>query len=194
MQDYIDIAAKNGVTLIGEGNCQFCGSETERGVHECVELFSQIAYESIDYSKSENHIFRFIAVDAHTLQHSEIHGRWNNHFHLTRQHLIFHYNVQWNYELSPKLSDHLNEYKVHNGEEKLSPPAIINRGTVTTKNVITNSSLETDWKEMITKWGIEVYQAWSRHHEIVDKIAQGFIKRNKSQLPTKPKKTWGETF
>ena len=184
MQDYIDIATKNGVTLIGEGNCQFCGSETERGVHECVELFGQIAYEAIDYSKFENHIFRFFAVDAHTLQHPEIHGRWNNHFHLTRQHLMFHYHVQWNYELSPKLSDHLNEYKIHTSEEKLKPPTTLNRGKITSTNVINNSSAEADCTEMITKWGIEVYNSWSLHHEIVDRIAQGFIERNKNRLPT----------
>lgn len=185
MQDYIDIASKNGFTLIGQGKCQFCGSDIERGIHECIELFSQIAYESIDYSNLENHIFRFIAVDAHTLQHPEIHGRWNNHFHLTRQHLIFHYHVQWNYDLSTKLSDHLNEYKIQNSEETLKPPTP-NRGSITTNEVINDSSIETDCREMTLKWGIEVYNSWSHHHDIVDRIARGFIEKNKSQLSIKP--------
>lgn len=112
MQDYIDFAAKNGVVLQNTGSCQFCGAETERGVHECLEIFN-LGFQQIDFSKSPNHLFRFLIVDAHTLQHPEIHGRWNNHFHLTRLHLIFEYRVQWNYALSPKLSDHLNQYKAH---------------------------------------------------------------------------------
>ena len=90
MQDYIDKAKKNGVTLLGNGRCQFCDAETTRGIHECVEIFS-LGFQMIDYSKIDNHLYRFLTVDAHTLQHPEIHGRWNNHFHLTRQHLIFKY-------------------------------------------------------------------------------------------------------
>lgn len=182
MQDYVDIAIKNGVTLRGEGYCQFYGAETKKGVHECVEIFCQIAYKAFDNSNLENHIFRFIAVDAHTLQHPEIHRRWNNHFHLTRQHLIFHYHIQWNYDLSPKLSDHLNEYKIQNNEETLKPPTVLNRGAITTTEVINNSSIESGCKEMAAKWGIVVYNSWSQHHDIVDRIAQEFIKRNKSQV------------
>ncbi len=190
MQDYIDIAAKNGVTLMGTGKCQFCGAETERGIHECVEIFS-LGFQEIDYSIPENHFFRFICVDAHTLQHSEIHGRWNNHFHLTRQHLMFHYGIEWNYKLSPKLSDHINEYKTHNSEEYLEPPRAFQRGIITTIDVLNNSSNESDCQEMILKWGTEVYNSWSHHHEKVDKIARGFIERYKSQLPTKPNRHAG---
>ena len=81
MQDYMAIAAKNGITLLANGKCQFCGAHTQRGVHECVELFN-VGFQHLDFSKKENHFYRFLIVDAHTLQHSEIHGRWNNHFHL----------------------------------------------------------------------------------------------------------------
>ena len=92
MQDYISFAEKNGVSLLDSGACQFCGAEVQRGVHECLEIFN-LGFQQIDFSNPENHLYRFFIVDAHTLQHSEIHGRWNNHFHLTRLHLIFERNV-----------------------------------------------------------------------------------------------------
>ncbi|GAB5472685.1 MAG: hypothetical protein Mars2KO_07840 [Maribacter sp.] len=179
MQNYIDLAAKNGVSLIGVGDCQFCGSKTERGIHECVEIFS-LGFQAIDYSKPENHLFRFISVDAHTLQHPEIHGRWSNHFHLTRQHLMFYYNIKWNYMLSPKLSDHLNNYKIHHSEEYLEPPAILKRGRITTTDVLDNSSTESNCQKMIDQWGRKVYDSWSQNLEIVNRIAQGFLRNNNS--------------
>jgi len=175
MQDYIDIANKNGVTLYDNGKCQFCGADTSHGVHECVEIFST-GFQMIDYSKPENHFYRFLTVDAHTLQHPEIHGRWNNHFHLTRQHLIFHYQVYWNYDLSPKLSNYLNAYKANKSGGFLNPPGVLERGNITTTDVLNKAGNETDCQEMIMKWGKEVYNSWSRHHGIVDRIASGFIK------------------
>ena len=54
MQNYIDIAQKNDITLLGKGKCQFCGADTIRGVHECVEIYS-LGFQVIDYSKEENH-------------------------------------------------------------------------------------------------------------------------------------------
>ncbi|MEM6843049.1 MAG: DUF5946 family protein [Bacteroidota bacterium] len=184
MQSYIDMAEKNGVTLYSEGSCQFCGANTTRGVHECVEIFS-LGFQLIDYYKPENHIYRFLSVDAHTLQHSEIHGRWNNHFHLTRQHLIFEYKVAWNYGLSPKLSDHLNAYKANRGDEFLDPPKVSARGSVTTTDVRDNATNEAECQTMIEKWGQEAYRSWNQYHELIDKIAQGFLDKNKHRLSTK---------
>ncbi len=184
MQSYIDLAEKNGVTLYDEGICQLCGANTNHGVHECVEIFS-LGFQLIDYSKPENHIYRFLSVDAHTLQHPEIHGRWNNHFHLTRQHLIFEYKIFWNYNLSPKLSDHLNIYKADNSNEFLAPPEVLKRGSVTTTDIRDNATNELECQTMIEKWGQAVYQSWSQYHELVDKIAQKFIDKNKGRLPTK---------
>jgi hypothetical protein len=183
MQDYIDIANKNGVILLDNGKCQFCGAETTKGVHECVEIFT-IGFQTLDYSKPENHLYRFISVDAHTLQHPEIHGRWNNHFHLTRQHLMFHYQIHWTYQLSPELSGYLNIYKVGKDGEYLKPPKILDRGKITTTDILNKGTNETECQDMIKKWGIEVYNVWSKYHVIVDRIADGFIKRNKGQLPS----------
>lgn len=174
MQDYIELAEKNGVTLLDTGKCQFCGANTARGIHECLEIFN-LGFQVIDFSNIENHWYRFLIVDAHTLQHPEIHGRWNNHFHLTRLHLIFKYKVIWTYQLSPKLSDHLNKYKATREDEYLVPPEMLKRGEVTTTDVWEKSTNEVECKELIKRWAREVYDKWSRHHKTVDTIAKAFL-------------------
>lgn len=148
MQNYIDFAEKNGVKLLGEGACQFCGADTKRGIHECLEIFN-LGFQEIDFSKTENHFYRFLIVDAHTLQHPEIHGRWNNHFHLSRLHLIFRYDINWTYKLSPKLSDCLNKYKIHHSDEYLTPPEKLNRGKITTTDIKSKSTNEQECKDLI---------------------------------------------
>jgi len=177
MQNYIDLAEKNGVTLLDNGRCQFCNANTKRGIHECLEVFN-IGFQEIDFSHPENHMYRFYIVDAHTLQHPEIHGRWSNHFHLTRLHLVFKYDINWTYELSPKLSDYLNQYKIHNKDEYLIPPELLKRGNITTTDIKEKSTNEKDCKDLIKNWATEVYEKWSAHHNVVDHIAKGFLKRN----------------
>ena len=174
MQTYIDLAEKNGVALQNEGECQFCGANTERGIHECLEIFN-LGFQTINFSNPENHIYRFLIVDAHTLQHPEIHGRWNNHFHLSRLHLIFEYDIKWSYELSSKLSDHLNKYKVDKQDELLIPPEVKKRGRITTTQVLQKATPEEECKEWINKWAMEVYEIWSNYHKVVDKIAKEFL-------------------
>ena len=163
MQDYIDLAERNGVTLVDNGKCQFCGAHTKRGIHECLEIFS-LSFQDLDDSSIENHFFRFLIVDAHTLQHPEIHGRWSNHFHLTRLHLIFKYNIKWTYNLSPKLSDCLNRYKVHKQNEYLHPPKVVDRGSITTSDILVKSRSEAELK-LIKKWA-RVYNKWNRYHAV----------------------------
>ena len=182
MQDYADFARKNGVELKGEGPCQFCGAATTRGVHECVELFS-LGFQQLDYSQPDSHLFRFISVDAHTLQHSEIHGRWNNHFHLTRQHLIFHHKVDWTYALSPLLSDHLKAYKAEHPNERLTPPD--DPGRMNIVDVVQRADSALDCKQLIWRWGHTVYLVWSEHHPVVAPIAQRFVEAHGQRLRTR---------
>lgn len=176
MQDYIDFAKKNKVILKNKGICQFCGANTKRGIHECIEIFN-LGFHDIDFSNNENHIYRFLIVDAHALQHPEIHGRWSNHFHLSRLHLIFNYNIKWTYELSPKLSDYLNKSKAHRKDEYLIIPGLLDRGDITTTDVLKNNHTK-EIKNIIKRWALEVYNKWSINHDIVDKIAKGFLGRN----------------
>ncbi|TYA70064.1 DUF5946 family protein [Seonamhaeicola marinus] len=174
MQNYIDLANKNGVTLLNSGKCQFCGANTERGISECLEIFN-LSFDSSDFSDTENHIYRFFIVDAHALQHPEIHGRWSNHFHLLRLHLIFKYDVKWTYKLSPKLSNHLNSYKKDKPDEHLNPPELLKRGNITTVDILKVATDTTKCKDLIKQWAKCVYDVWHNHHNLVDKIAQGFL-------------------
>tara|TARA_R110002072_G_scaffold74671_5_gene176666 strand:- start:395 stop:931 length:537 start_codon:yes stop_codon:yes gene_type:complete len=177
MQDYIEFAEKNNVLLKDKGPCQFCNAQTERGIHECLEIFN-LGFQQIDFSNPKNHIYRFFIVDAHTLQHPEIHGRWNNHFHLSRLHLILEYNFNWSYQHSPQLSNYLKKYKLQNKNEVLSPPPLLKRGEINSLMVLEKAIDEAKTKEYVIAWAKAVYLAWKDHHHTVDSIAKGFLKNN----------------
>ena len=172
MQDYRDFAEKNGVRLLDTGPCQFCGAQTKRGIHECLEIF-HLSFQT--NNSIDQHLYRFLIVDAHALQHPEIHGRWSNHFHLCRLHLIFKHGVKWTYAMSPKLSDYLNAYKQGNEDEYLIPPDIQQRGTITSTQILNCSSDEQMCKALIEKWAKEVYVSWQSNHQKADAIANGFL-------------------
>lgn len=175
MQDYIGFAEKNNILLQDEGPCQFCNASTTLGVHECQEVFN-LGFSQIDYQQAHNHWYRFLCVDAHTLQHPEIHGRWNNHFHLSRQHLIFRYNVAWTYAHSPMLSNVLKHYKTQHPDERLAPPDIGQRGSLTVIDVAQRATDTASCQALIKQWGLSVYRAWQMHHAVIDRIAQHFLK------------------
>jgi len=176
MQDFIDQAHKNGITLLDKGNCQFCGATYERGVFECMDHYNN-GLEHLDFNNEENHLFRFLSVDAHALQHPEIHGRWSNHFHLTRLNLILDKKQTWHYKKSPLLSDYLNAYKLNRPHEFLAIPKPLERGKITTKDLskVTTSS---ECIQLIKEWADEVYQAWRSNHSTVSQIADGFLEKH----------------
>jgi len=176
MQDFIDQANKNGVTLLDKGLCQFCGADYQRGIFECMDNYNN-GLEHLDFSDMENHLYRFLSVDAHALQHPEIHGRWSNHFHLTRLHLILDKKQTWDYKKSPMLSDYMNTYKVNSPNEFLTIPKPLERGKITAKDLI-NVTTTDECIEIIKKWANEVYHTWSSNHSLVDKIADGFLSNN----------------
>ena len=177
MQDYIDLAKKNGVDLKEIGACQFCGAKLKRGIHECLEIFN-LGFQGKIFTKTENQIFRFLIVDAHALQHPEIHGRWSNHFHLLRLHLIFNFNIDWTYSHSPKLSMYLNEYKANRQDEYLIPPQVLERGSITSADLINISTNEERCKDLIRQWAVDVYKQWQEQLIIVDRIAKAFLYMN----------------
>lgn len=171
MKDIIDQATKKGIQLSHYGPCQFCGAPMERGVFECFEKASTVGLP-LDRTNHEQLNALFLSVDAHALQHPEIHGRWNNHFHLTRSQLIIERNVHWNYSDSTRLSNILNTYKISRPEEVLTKPA--ERGEITVAHI-----WETDRPEEIVRhirqWASIVYSTWSRHHALVGRIAAEFL-------------------
>ena len=176
MQDFIDQARKNVVTLFDKGKCQFCGAGYQRGIFDCMDNYNN-GLAHLDFNNSEYHISRFLSVDAHALQHPEIHGRWSNHFHLTRLNLILDKNQHWDYRKSPLLSDYLNEYKLERPNEFLAVPRPLERGNLTAKD-LTKATTADECVELIKKWAGEVYCAWSSNHSLVSQIADGFIYNN----------------
>lgn len=114
-------------------------------------------------------------VDAHALQHPEIHGRWSNHFHLTRLHLIFKYDINWTYKMSPKLSNQLNIYKSKKQYEVLIPPETMQRGLITSTDILEKPKSPSETKEWIKKWAWSTYNSWSANHKVVDVIAHQFL-------------------
>lgn len=173
MQDFIDQANKNGITLFDKGSCQFCGADYQRGIYECMDNYNN-GLELLDFNETRNHLFRFLSVDAHALQHPEIHGRWSNHFHLTRLNLILKKNQTWDYHKSPMLSDYLNAYKLNMPNEFLPVPNPLDRGKTTAKDLIKATTAK-DCVEIINKWADEVYQSWRTSHSMVSQIADGFL-------------------
>lgn len=179
MQDFIDQAMKNGVILFDKDDCQFCGAKFQKGIFECMDNYNN-GLELIDFNNSDKHIYRFLSVDAHALQHPEIHGRWSNHFHLTRLHLILEKQQDWNYKKSPLLSNYLNECKSSRPNEFLVPPAPLDRGAITTKD-FTRVTTEEKCMELTKKWAEEVYTVWKESHLIVSQIADGFLRKSNNE-------------
>ena len=171
MQDYLDQAAKNGVVILPNGRCQCCGADYERGIAECIDTFNSI--ELVQAQTIENLPARFLRVDAHALQHPEIHGRWSNHFHLTRLHLILNKNIVWNYTLSPLLSKHINAYKLTRPDEYLIPPPPMRRGNMTAKDIALAAHPD-NCLDLITAWAVEVYAAWSAATSVPARLADSF--------------------
>lgn len=172
MQDFIDQVTKNGVILKNNGKCQFCGADYPKGIFDCMNNYNA-GTELLDFSNPEYHLFRFLSVDAHALQHPEIHGRWSNHFHLTRLYLLLDKKIPWDYHKSPLLSAYLNNYKLSRPHEFLIPPEPMKRGNSTVKNLSTATTVA-ECVEQIRQWAIDVYGAWHENHSIVRQIAEGF--------------------
>ena len=176
MQDFIDQANKNGVTLLDKGRCQFCGADYQKGIFDCMDNYNN-GLQLLDFNNSEHQISRFLSVDAHALQHPEIHGRWSNHFHLTRLNLILDKKQTWDYKKSPLLSDFLNDYKQNRENEFLEVPKPFDRGKITSKD-LTKATAVDECIDLIKKWADEVYHSWSSSHSQVSKIAYGFLDNN----------------
>lgn len=175
MQDWLDQARKNNLTIQERGRCQLCSSRTEHGVAECVELASQVA-PRVDHSVGVEKGTIFLSVDCHALQHSEIHGRWNNHFHLTRLNLILTDGVRWNYRLSPVLSAVVNQYKEGRDHEFIMAPNVGSRGALTVSDILDTSS-EEEYVLKVWAWARQVYASYSDGHGIVQEVSRLFRAR-----------------
>lgn len=107
---YSDFAKQRGIPLQSDGPCQFCGAPVNQGVHECMSIFA-FGFEDLGLHESTHNAYRFLIVDAHALQHPELHGQWSDVFHLTRLALVLGRGQKWRYDASPVLSRVLDASK-----------------------------------------------------------------------------------
>lgn len=171
MQDWREQAQKNNI-ICESGDCQFCGAPLEEGVSQCVDISSMITF-MISQEEGISNMTIFMCVDSHALQHSEIHGRWNNHFHLSRLELILNDKIPWNYKLSPLLSNVVNDYKKSNKNEFIVPPEPKKRGNITAYS-IANAESEEQYIHLVNDWAKSVYDSFLKDQVISKKIAKLF--------------------
>nr|WP_294796500.1 DUF5946 family protein [uncultured Mucilaginibacter sp.] len=172
MHDWQSYAAKQGIALQNTAPCQFCGAPVNGGVAECHHNVHHIA-ELLDYNDPANYVTRFYAVDALALQHYELHGPWNNYIHFARLVLLFEKNVEWNYTLTPLLSNVVNDYK-RNREPFPSPPPAGQRGTITTVDILSAKTPE-ECKSVVKNWAYSVYEGFYAYREEAEPIVSQFL-------------------
>lgn len=173
MQDFVIQAKKNNIELGQSGPCQFCGTSVTGGVFECMKMYNE---HVLGYELSQKDITktRFLNVDAHALQHSEIHGEWSDVFHLVRMSLILEHGIHWKYELSPLLSDYLKKHKNITLKNNLPTPNLQERGDITVVE-IKDAVVNDEYSEYVMKWAEDVYHAWAAAHKEIAEIVNGFI-------------------
>ncbi len=136
--------------------CQCCGAQIEEGVKGCFELFSEVcalAYSNPAYGRS-----LFYGVDAHALQHPEIHGKKNNAAHLLRLHWVLTAKERPDGgQLPAWWQAYLNREDIPH----LEPPR--NRGEITVVDVAFADNPEA-FAQGMEKWARSVYDAWEAHH------------------------------
>jgi len=155
--------------------CELCGGDL-KGLYDCVSQFEQIIH-FLNHEDGIKHMTIFMCVDAHTLSHAEIHGRWNNHFHLTRLHLILTKEVKWTYKHSSLLSQIVDTYKAKNKDEVIFTPNKKERGLLSLADLPDDLDEKT-YINFINQWALEVYTAFHDGHDIADKIADIFLKKH----------------
>lgn len=157
MQNFRQQAVKNGVTLVESGACQFCRAAVQHGVAECLDLLGELAgrvHTERDYGAV--HLY---SVDAHTLQHPEIHGRLNNHVHLMSLCLMLERGASA--ALGTRKPAVQKFLALGREWPPLAPPAIGERGVLTVKEIVGASAEERP--ALARRWGEEVWNAWRVH-------------------------------
>ncbi|MBC3881089.1 hypothetical protein H8K35_00755 [Undibacterium sp. LX40W] len=175
MPKWLEQAAKNDLEIIEDGQCQLCGSDTLHGITECVATAGKITHK-ISQEKGIEHMTIFLCVDAHALQHTQIHARWNNHFHLTRLHLILVDEIDWDYDLTTVLNEVLDDYKLEHPQEKIQEPDEAHRAKITVTDVDASHD-EEEYIDLVWEWAEQVYASFADSHVIARRVAEQFKQR-----------------
>lgn len=183
MQDFLSQLAKNGVPYRATGPCQCCGAAGAGGVQECLTRANSLA-ERFDFRSAQAPALAslFLAVDAHALQHAEIHGRWSNHFHLLRLELVLRRGVVWTYARSPVLSQLLNAHKAAHPDEHLLAPPPGQRGTLTTAELAAVATTA-ELPGFVRAWATQVFDVWRDHHAGIAALATQFQQTDRFPTP-----------
>lgn len=70
----------------------------------------------------------------------------------------------------------MNKYKISKQNEYLVPPKALNRGEISTIDILKKSNSEAECKGLINKWARGTYDLWSNSHNVVEEIAKGFLR------------------
>ena len=137
--------------------CQCCGASVAEGLKGCFELFAELGVRGYDDPTWDAPFF--YGVDAHALQHPEVHGKKNNAAHLLRLHWIFAHDAHAHAGTVPRWWQH---YLAHSAIPVLEPPP--NRGRLTVVEVAAAPS-PAEYATLLRTWAESVYQAWGTHHD-----------------------------
>lgn len=185
MPKWLEQAAKNELEILEDGQCQLCGSDTLHGITECVSTAGKITHK-ISQEKGIQQQTIFLCVDAHALQHTLIHGRWNNHFHLARLHLILIDHIQWSYDLTTALSEVLDVYKLQHPDEKIVEPDEAHKSRLTVIDVDASHD-EAEYVALVWQWAQQVYASFAEHnainHAIAQRLADSFKQKSLAVVP-----------
>jgi hypothetical protein len=137
-------------------HCQYCGARINDGVKGCFELFSELCARG--YTNAQFGVATFYGVDAHALQHPELHGKKNNAAHLLRLHWIFERSMYTHAGVVPKW---WQQYLQRRDVPLLAPPTP--RGTLTVVDVASATTTQ-EYANRMQDWARSVYDAWHVHH------------------------------
>jgi hypothetical protein len=139
--------------------CHCCSARVREGLKGCFELFLERC--TLGYAPPEYRQAMFYGVDAHALQHPEIHGRKSIAGHLLRLHWIFEHGEHARVGRVPQW---WQQYLECEEIQYLEPPKL--RGAVTvTDEVLVAAETAREHAAAMQYWAWSVYQAWHEHHE-----------------------------
>jgi hypothetical protein len=138
--------------------CPYCGAAIGSGADACLRLVAQLAERARaekDYAQAH-----LLSVDAHALQHPELHGRLSNHVHLLSLSLMLERGANASIDSrKPAVEKFL---ALGRDWPPLDPPPAGQRGNLTVRNVLDASPVERPL--LARQWAEEVWQTWRPHH------------------------------
>ena len=152
-------AARRGIAIRESGPCQFCGAAVSGGVEQCLAWYADVSGRIFqDPAYAAVHLF---GVDAHALQHPEIHGRSNNNFHLLSLGVMLERGGSAQAGQRRAFLD-----RTLSGEipmPPLDPPPPLQRGAVTVADVYA-AATPREHQAQVRAWARAVWDAWAQHH------------------------------